>query len=40
MIHNCSNGLEQTGSQTLKDLFVHSAPKDGLILLRNIELTT
>lgn len=39
-IHNCSNGLEQTGGQTLKDLFVHRAAKDGLILIRNIELKT
>lgn len=39
-IHNCSSGLEQTGCQTLKDLFVYSAAKDGLILIRNIELKT
>lgn len=32
------HSLQQAGCQTLKDLFVHTAPIDGLVLIRNIKL--
>lgn len=32
------NSLQQAGCQTLKDLFVYTAPIDGLVFIRNIKL--